>query len=441
MTIKNNNDTGTGTTSSLNLDEYEFVINEDRRVATSIAKLNKKWQYDLDTENFLLHLPKVELHVHLDGSFDPELLHSHLQSSKRHYERLPKEAHCPWDNSIIPIRSAIEDCENVMQLHSLCTCRGKRSLHEMIKCFEHFIPIVRGDLDFIEALAIDFVKRQASQNIVYTEVRYSPHLLAEGGDYTGNHVVDAEPVIDAVTRGLRRGEKEYGVKVNQILCCIAWRPDWADDVINLAYKQQNNFPCAVVGVDIAAGEEHFDKKNYPQLDHSKAFQRAKELNLNITIHAGEVGETEFVKRAVNEYGASRIGHGYRIALDSKCMDEMKQKGIHFEACPTSSLETGGWDFEGEDSRSWKEHPVVSMINHGLSVGFNSDDPAVFDTSLTWQLRIALGKMGLEKSSVSRSLYNSIEAAYINEEEKRTLKDLIDNYIGSYDGLNIIEELV
>ncbi len=94
----------------------------------------------------------------------------------------------------------------------------------MIKCFEHFLPIVRGDLELIETLAHDFVKRQAAQNIVYTEVRYSPHLLAEGGDYAltddddddtgGTTKVDAGPVLDAVTKGLRRGEKEYGVKVS-----------------------------------------------------------------------------------------------------------------------------------------------------------------------------------------------------------------------------------
>mmetsp|Transcript_25114 Transcript_25114/g.37576 ORF Transcript_25114/g.37576 Transcript_25114/m.37576 type:complete len:149 (+) Transcript_25114:580-1026(+) len=131
----------------------------------------------------------------------------------------------------------------------------------MIICFEHFIPIVRGDLGLLEELAHNFVKRQAAQNIVYTEVRYSPHLLAEGGDFvaTDDVKVDAEPVLDAVTKGLRRGEKEYGVKVNQILCCIAWRPDWAEDVINLAHERRNNVPCAIVGVDIAAGEEHFDK--------------------------------------------------------------------------------------------------------------------------------------------------------------------------------------
>mmetsp|Transcript_25113 Transcript_25113/g.37572 ORF Transcript_25113/g.37572 Transcript_25113/m.37572 type:complete len:309 (+) Transcript_25113:580-1506(+) len=306
----------------------------------------------------------------------------------------------------------------------------------MIICFEHFIPIVRGDLGLLEELAHNFVKRQAAQNIVYTEVRYSPHLLAEGGDFvaTDDVKVDAEPVLDAVTKGLRRGEKEYGVKVNQILCCIAWRPDWAEDVINLAHERRNNVPCAIVGVDIAAGEEHFDKVNYPHLDHEAAFQRAKELKLNITIHAGEVGNTEFVERAVNDYGASRIGHGYRIVSNSSIMDEMKIKGIHFETCPTSSLETGGWDFKADEGKGkdWKEHPTVKMFDHGLSVGLNSDDPAVFDTSLTWQFRIAIGKMGLSKNCLCKSVYDSINAAYISNEEKASLRKLIDEYVSLYD---------
>ena len=107
------------------------------------------------------------------------------------------------------------------------------------------------------------------------------------------------------------------------------------------------------------------KVNYPQLDHEAAFQKAKELNLNITIHAGEVGGTENVKRAVRDYGATRIGHGYRIVMDEDLMDEMKQKNIHFEACPTSSFETGGWQFDTDEGKDWKKHPAVKMLDHGL----------------------------------------------------------------------------
>ena len=171
----------------------------------------------------------------------------------------------------------------------------------MLECFEIFVPIVRGNLVLLEQLAFDFCQRQFSQRVMYTEVRYSPHFLvkvaekecededgdgssgdgsgdsndsgdsdndgnsnsnSDGGGTMKKHKgtgTGARDVIDAITRGLRRGEKEYGIKVNQILCCIAWRPDWAREVVELARDYKDNYPCAVVGVDIAAGEDHFDQ--------------------------------------------------------------------------------------------------------------------------------------------------------------------------------------
>jgi adenosine deaminase len=87
----------------------------------------------------------------------------------------------------------------------------------MLKCFEIFLPLVRGNLELLEQLALDFVKRQAQQHVVYTEMRYSPHLLAKGASLSynpnDNTIVNADPIVDAITKGLRRGEEEYGVKV------------------------------------------------------------------------------------------------------------------------------------------------------------------------------------------------------------------------------------
>lgn len=372
---------------------------------------------------------KVELHVHLDGSFEPSLLLSHLKQSGQ-YDCLPAEAYCPWDDTTLAVRSSVLACKTEHEFRSLCTCRGKRSLSSMLQCFTIFIPIVRGNLDLIESLSYDFVKRQAKQNIIYTEVRYSPHLLAKGGDIGGTETVDPIPVVDAVTRGLRRGEKDFGIMVNQILCCIAWRPDWADDVVQLAHDKRTDSPCAIVGVDIAAGEEHFDKDGFPHLHepHFEAFQRAKELGLNITIHAGEVGGSDFVQRAVNEYGATRIGHGYQIAQDPNVMEEMRRKNVHFEVCPTSSDETGGWTYDPIDGRDWKKHPAIHMLRYGLNVGLNSDDPAVFDTSLTWQYRIAVGKMGLTKNCILRTLEYSIHSSFLDQEGKAILRSRIKDYL-------------
>ena len=175
-----------------------------------------KWDYSHHLEKFVRWMPKVELHVHFDGSWDPTMIYQHFCSSRL----LLRESILPWDPTRpYPVRQLVEQCTTAAEFHSLCTCRGKRSLYDMLKAFEIFLPMVRGNLELLEQLAVDFVKRQAQQHIIYTEMRYSPHLLAHGGSLANDNTttqheeVNADPVVNAITRGLRRGEQDYGVKV------------------------------------------------------------------------------------------------------------------------------------------------------------------------------------------------------------------------------------
>ena len=395
-------------------------------MSTIVELLACRGNYNEDIERYIQEIPKIELHVHLDGAFSTEVLFRHLRE-KNAYDSLPIICVLPWDQSPWPVRQLVEDCQNFNQFHSLCTCRGKQSLTEMIKCFEIFVPLVQGKLDLIEELSYDFCRRQAEQRVIYTECRYSPHFLAEGASLTGSKPVDATPVFHAVTRGLRRGSSEYGIVVNQILCCITWRPDWADEVIEIASAFRDDYPCAVVGVDIAAGEEHFDAERFPHLHlpHVKAMQKAQDLNLNITMHAGEVGSTDNIKLAITTYGATRIGHGYRVVEDLELMDEIREKKIHLEVCPTSSRETGGWEVTGQND--WTKHPCVTMIANNISVTFNSDDPAVFNTSLSWQYRTVVAKMKRDKSVLLAAIKCGIDAAFCSKEQKQSLLRIIEGY--------------
>jgi len=139
----------------------------------------------------------------------------------------------------------------------------------------------------------------------------------------------------------------------------------------------------------------------------------------VTMHAGEISkDANNIKKAVEQYGAKRIGHGYKITMDTDLMNKMRERNIHFEVCPTSSLETGGWDTLDKD---WQKHPAVSMIANGMKVGFNSDDPAVFNTSLTWQYRIALREMGLTKQCILGTIHDSLRASFLKEDEKVLIK--------------------
>lgn len=388
-----------------------------------VDALSRRGKYDYEMEEFIRDMPKVELHVHLDGAFDPKLLYEHLQQTDD-YSRLPLVSILPWDQTEWPVRQLVQDCSGMYEFHALCTCRGKQSLLEMLKCFEIFTPLVRGNLELLEELSYDLVRRQSEQRVVYTEVRYSPHLLAEGASMDMMMMDgggDPVPVVEAVTRGLRRGEQDFQVIVNQILCCITWRPDWAKDVVDLAHKHRSDYPCAVVGVDIAAGEDHFDASTPYHTEHLQAMKRAQELGICITMHAGEVGGGENVRTAITEYGAKRIGHAYRI--DSDLMKELAAKKIHVEVCPTSSWETGGWETT-TDKKDWTQHPCVRMLEHGVSVSFNSDDPAVFNTSLSWQYRTVVGKMKLQKETLVTSTRSAIDAAFCSDEEKQRLREIV-----------------
>jgi adenosine deaminase len=283
----------------------------------------------------------------------------------------------------------------------------------MLTCFEFFYPLVYDNLELLEFLALDFVERQFEQNVIYTEVRYSPHLLAK--DPREAHV--------AITRGLRKGCEQYKIKVNQILCAINFYPEWSQDIVDMAECFREDFPCGIVGIDVAAGEDHFTEDSHLRQGHFDMCQKAKELGLNITIHAGETPDSaRNVGLAIKEYGAKRIGHGYRIADHPEIMDLVKEQNVHLEMCPTSSVETGGWK-----KTEWQAHPARVFRNSGISLSLSSDDPAVFNTSLTWQYRIALKKMGWEEEDIFEALEEGVNAAFLPEGEKANLLQTIRDF--------------
>eukprot|EP00538_Stauroneis_constricta_P006579 CAMPEP_0119569740 /NCGR_PEP_ID=MMETSP1352-20130426/42526_1 /TAXON_ID=265584 /ORGANISM="Stauroneis constricta, Strain CCMP1120" /LENGTH=420 /DNA_ID=CAMNT_0007619341 /DNA_START=158 /DNA_END=1420 /DNA_ORIENTATION=- len=382
-----------------------------------------------DIETFIREIPKIELHVHLDGSFDPKQLWNHLQQNPTLLQCLPEEKKLPWlgdDEGPMKIRSLVASCKTEDEFRNLCVCtrqvneksaadKAHPSLERMLECFEVFLPLVNQNYELLEALAYGFVKRQKEQNIVYTEVRYSPHVFAES---------DPRSAHAAVTRGLRRGCDEFdGIVVNQILCAINFSPQWSMEVVEMANELKNDFPCAVVGVDVAAGEDHFKPNSAMHHGHLKMCQRAKELGLNITIHAGETpGSEEHVYQAIHQYGAKRIGHGYQLVNQPDVLQRIQRDhaDVHFEICPTSSVETGAWS----ESEKWENHPACKLHEAGLQMTVSSDDPAVFDTSLTAQYRIAMKEMGWSRDDVQQSLEQGINAAFLSNDEKVKLRRII-----------------
>ncbi|KAF4740199.1 hypothetical protein FOZ62_028915, partial [Perkinsus olseni] len=322
------------------------------------------------TYEFLRSAPKVELHVHLDAAFDTSLLY---EVARRDLSVLPEEEPAPWRDGTVRVREQVAACQNLDDFTRIVTmraedvvagrldrgCRGA-GLACMLDCFAIFLPIVRGKKDVLEEMAYRFCRDQAQQNIIYTEVRYNPHILSK----EKSSLPTPRSVTVAITAGLRRGMEEFGIDVKQILCCMNRNPEMSADIADLAIEFKGS---GVVGVDVASGELHFDQADV-RAAHVEACRRAKSAGLHVTIHAAEDGPGENFCCAVTKYFAERIGHGYRIhdsvLVDSELYQRAKATGAHIEACPTSSICTEAVCLPQVhpekpilDSLDWSQHPI------------------------------------------------------------------------------------
>ncbi|KAJ4427171.1 hypothetical protein ANN_24787, partial [Periplaneta americana] len=247
-----------------------------------------------------------------------------------------------------------------------------------------------GDLCAIERIAYEFCEDKAKNGVLYVEARYSPHLMFAKGEPCDIEAVSK--VIQAVNRGHARGEAEFHIKVRSILCTLVGT-NKALEVLQLCQKFRNE---GVVGIDMAAPATvdpnimvsvHSIKKttgfllNRRKLEHKtvevpekgievKAFQKAAKLDIHRTVHAGESGSAEMVKRAIEIYKAERIGHGYHV-LDNKAVYEtVRKQGIHLENCPWSSYLTGSVPL------AISKHPVVQFAEDRVNFSISTDDPMV-----------------------------------------------------------------
>uniref|UniRef100_A0A8D2CHH3 adenosine deaminase n=1 Tax=Sus scrofa TaxID=9823 RepID=A0A8D2CHH3_PIG len=216
--------------------------------------------------------PKVELHVHLDGAIKPETI---LYYGRKRGIALP--ANTP------------EELQDVIGMDK------PLSLPAFLAKFDYYMPAIAGSREAVKRIAYEFVEMKAKEGVVYVEVRYSPHLLANSkvepipwnqaeGDLT------PDEVVDLVGQGLQEGERDFGVKVRSILCCMRHQPTWSPEVVELCkkYRQQT-----VVAIDLAGDETIEGSSLFP--GHVQAYEEAVKSGVHRTVHAGEVGSAEVVK--------------------------------------------------------------------------------------------------------------------------------------------------
>ncbi|XP_044118916.1 adenosine deaminase [Neovison vison] len=338
--------------------------------------------------------PKVELHVHLDGAIKPETI---LYYGRKRGIALP--------------------AETVEELRDIIGMDKPLSLPDFLAKFNYYMPTIAGCREAIQRIAYEFVEMKAEEGVVYVEVRYSPHLLANSkvepipwnqpeGDLT------PDEVVALVSQSLQKGERDFGVKVRSILCCLRHQPCWSSEVVELCKKYRHQ---SVVAVDLAGDETIQGSSLFP--GHMKAFEEAVRSGIHRTVHAGEVGSAEVVREAVDTLKTERLGHGYHTLEDEALYARLLQENMHFEVCPWSSYLTGAW-------KSDTEHPVVRFKQDEANYSLNTDDPLIFKSTLETDYQMTKQSMGFTEEEFKRLNINAAKSSFLPEDEKQQLLDLL-----------------
>lgn len=313
--------------------------------------------------------PKVELHVHLDGSVNIHLASKILNKS-------------------------------IDELKSKMVAYDTNNLNEYLEKFELPISIMqtKENLSLIsEHLALDLVK----ENIIYSEIRFAPSLHTKAG-------LSYDEILNAVLEGLNKVDS---IKTNLILCLMRGGSDEDNlKTIELANKYLGK---GVAGIDLAGAEALYKNEQY-----NKFFEIAKEKNIPFTIHAGEASDYKSVESAIN-FGAQRIGHGINAIQDEKLLEKIKQEKIVLEICPTSNIQT-------KAVLDYSDHPIKKLYDKGIMVTINTDNRTVSNTSLSMEYEILNKTFGFDENDFKTMNKNAICGAFLNIEDKEKLLKIIDS---------------
>jgi len=327
-------------------------------------------------EQFIVAMPKVELHVHLEGAIRPATL---LQLARRNKITLPAN-----------------------------TEEGLRAWYTFTD-FSHFIEIylaisscICSPVD-IELIAKDFLRGQAEQQIRYSEVTFTPYT-----HFSMNRHIPFPEQMAALESARAWGEKELGVGVGWVFDIVRnVRP--VEHGLTVAEWAVSGMGKGVVALGLGGME-----KGYPPEPFAAAFAQARAAGLPGVPHAGETDGAESVRGAVGALHAIRIGHGVRCLEAPELVATLREKQIPLEVCPSSNVCLGV-------APSLKAHPLPRLLEEGLYVTINSDDPPMFNTTLTDEYRRVAETFGFSVEQIEQFVLNAVRASLLPAEARRTME--------------------
>ncbi len=333
---------------------------------------------------FIEGLPKAELHLHIEGTLEPELM---FALAKRNGIALPY-------GSVEELRAAYDF----------------GSLQDFLDLYYQGMQVLLEEQDFYE-LTWAYLERAGAQKVLHTEVFFDPQAHTARG-------VAFATVIDGIDRALRDAETRLGMSSNLIMCFLR-HLDQDDAMRTLDQALEHKDRIVAVGLDSS-------ELGHPPAKFKEVFARARESGFLAVAHAGEEGPAAYVREALDQLGIVRIDHGNRSLDDDALVSRLAELKTPLTVCPLSNLKLA----VVEDMR---DHPLAEMIDRGLFVTINSDDPAYFGGYINENYRAVHEALGLTQDQLAAVARNSFEAAFLETPEKKALIGRLNDYIAATDG--------
>ena len=326
-------------------------------------------------------IPKAELHVHIEGTLEPELM---FQLAAR--------------NDLALRFSSVEDLRGAYEFDDL---------QSFLDIYYEGAACLLRERDFYD-LTIAYLRRAAADNVVHTEIFFDPQTHTDRG-------VEFETVLDGICRALEEGESELGITSCVIMCFL--RHLSADAAI-ATLEQAIPHRERIVGVGLDSSEA-----GNPPSKFQVVFDRAREAGFIPVAHAGEEGPPAYIEEALDLLGAVRIDHGIRCDEDPELVERLRREQVPLTVCPLSNVKLRVFD-------TMADHNIRRLLAAGLCVTVNSDDPPYFGGYVNDNFHALAAALPLDEADIVRLVRNSFLSSFLDEEPMEAYLRQVDEFVAS-----------
>ncbi len=322
-------------------------------------------------------LPKVELHRHLEGTLRLDTM---LEIARQHGITVPAD---------------VLHLSNLVQVHE----EEGFSFQNFLAKFNTLRLFYRSP-EAIHRITHEAIEDAARDNVKYMELRFTPVALSRAERFP------LHDVIDWVIAAAQDAGRKLGVVVKLIASVNRHEShELAEQVAWLAAERKEH---GLVGMDLAGNEAEFKSEPFYGV-----FKEVRQAGLHVTIHAGEWGPAANVREAIENLGAERIGHGVRVLEDGYVTQLARERGTAFEVCVTSNFQSGVVP-------ALNSHPLTRMLDQGLNVTVNTDDPSISRITLSHEYHVVCEDLGVPLDKLKQRILAAAQVSFLPEQERQEL---------------------